>query len=310
MSYFVSNPLAPAEPCLPTVEWEETDCPLCDCEGSSLVLEAPDRLPSTGGLWFAVVQCQNCGLCFTNPRPTPASIRQFYPADYRPHRRREGRPSRADWLFHTRWPIPARRPGRLLDFGCGGGGGFLHEMQCRGWTVTGLDVSETAIAHLCDKHALPALSGSLPHPELPVAQFDLITMWNSLEHVHSPRTVLEEARRLLAPGGQLVVAVPNIDSLAFRWFGPCWYGLDLPRHLSHFAPWTLHLLLERAGFRVESSRMLRRSGWLRWSARIARQSASASRWQRWLQSPFLSRLTARYTCLTQQSDGIVVTASC
>lgn len=310
MNYFVSNPLAPAEPCLPAVEWEEANCPLCGCDGWSLVLEAPDRLPRTGGLWFAVVQCQNCGLCFTNPRPTPASIRQFYPADYRPHRSRESRSGHGDWLFHTRWPIPPRRPGRLLDFGCGGGGGFLHEMRRRGWNVIGLDVSDAAVAHLRDEHALPALSGTLPHPELREAQFDLITMWHALEHVHAPRMVLEAARRLLAPGGQLVVAVPNIDSMAFRWFGPYWHGLDLPRHLSHFAPWTLHLLLERAGFRVESSRMLRRSGWLRWSARLAQQSPSVPRWQRWLQSPILSRLAARYACMTQQADCIVVTASC
>ena len=51
---------------------------------------------------------------------------------------------------------------------------------------------------------------------------------------------------------QLLVVAPNIDSLPFRWFGSAWNGLDLPRHLTHFAPWTLQLLLERAGFTVEA----------------------------------------------------------
>ena len=53
--------------------------------------EAPDVTGSRTGLWFAVVRCQDCGLCFTNPRPSPDSIGQFYPAVYRPHRSRAKR---------------------------------------------------------------------------------------------------------------------------------------------------------------------------------------------------------------------------
>ena len=83
-------------------------------------------------------------------------------------------------------------------------------------------------------------------------------MWQSLEHVHDPQEVLSEARRTLAPGGKLIVATPNIDSLPFRWFGHAWYGLDLPRHLTHLAAWTLRLMLHRA-------RLPRRSGFA-WSA--------------------------------------------
>src|SRR5260221_105975 len=118
-----------------------------------------------------------------------------------------------------------------------------------GWQVRGLDVSASAVAEVQPQRRLPALVGSLPHHELRRATFDVITMWHSLEHVHAPLEVLREAHRLLAPGGRLVVAVPNIDSLPFRWFGNAWYGLDLPRHLTHFAPRTLQMMLERAGFR-------------------------------------------------------------
>src|SRR5262249_8349053 len=75
-----------------------------------------------------------------------------------------------------------------------------------------------------------------------------------------------EARRLLAPGGKVIVAVPNIDSLQFRWFGAAWYGLDLPRHLTHFTPDTLKAMLQRAGFGVRRMRMVRHSDWLRSSA--------------------------------------------
>lgn len=300
----------------PRVEWEETPCPLCTSERWSVVLEAPDHLPQGSGLWFAVVQCRDCGLCYTNPRPSAASMGQFYPADYGPHQPRP-RKTRGllRWLLggstrghnRNRQPVPGRVRGRLLDFGCGSGS-FLFDMHRNGWEVLGIDPSPTAVQHIRTELGLSALTGSLPHPDLRDAHFNLITMWQSLEHVHHPLEVLQEARRLLVPGGKVVVAVPNIDSLGFRWFGTCWHGLDLPRHLIHFAPWTLQLMLERAGFRVKQVRMMRRSGWMRWSARLLARYPQASHWRNLLQIPLASRLVAGYSRLTKQSDSVVVTA--
>src|SRR5205823_1209681 len=208
-------------------------------------------------LWFAVAQCQSCGLCFTNPRPSRQSITSFYPDSYRPHqtpdaRRRRPRPvSPGSWARprNERLALPWHGEGRLLDFGCGGGS-YLERMARQGWRVTGVDASPAAVNRIRNDLGLNAHVGSLPHARLHAESFDVVTMWHSLEHVHDPLDVLRQARRLLAPGGKLVVAVPNIDSLPFRWFGHAWYGLDLPRHLTHFSAWTLKLMLQRAGFGV------------------------------------------------------------
>jgi SAM-dependent methyltransferase len=301
----------------PVVEWEESDCLLCGGRRWTPLLEAPDCVPGGTGLWFAVVQCLDCGLCFTNPRPSAANIAQFYPSAYGPHLTAALRRSPKPW--HIRLPSPWRGPrqqrralewhgqGRLLDFGCGGGS-FLERMHARGWRVTGLDVSPAAVGRVRDGLGLRALLGSLPHPELRPGSFDVITMWHSLEHVHRPMAVLEEAHKLLAPGGKLVVAVPNIDSLPFRWFGSAWFGLDLPRHLTHFAPWTLHLMLENAGFAVGPIRMVRHSEWLRCSAKQSGHQHGAPRWHRVLTTKTLSRLTTWYAALTSQCDCMLVTA--
>jgi SAM-dependent methyltransferase len=296
------------------MEWEETACLLCGSGRWSRLIVAPDNQPGGSGFSFAVVQCQHCGLCFTNPRPSPASIGQFYPDDYRPFRpHRSRRPRRWQRLLAgsargtARRPLPLTGGGRLLDFGCGSGA-FLEDMNRQGWQVVGIDASTAAVRHVRTARGLRALAGTLPHPELRAERFDVITMWQSLEHVHAPLEVLREAHRLLVPGGKLVVTVPSIDSLAFRWFGPCWYGLDLPRHLTHFAPRTLHRMLERAGFRVGPARMVRHSAWLRWSARLACRSPHAQRWLRWLQLPLASRLAAGYSYLRRQSDCIAITA--
>ena len=113
----------------------------------------------------------------------------------------------------------------------------------------------------CADHNLHAFSGSLPHPALEERSFDVITMWQALEHVHQPLEILQSAHQLLCPGGKIIITVPNIDCLAFHLFGTAWNGLDLPRHLVHFSPTTLRLMLKRAGFRPGRVTMVRRS-WL------------------------------------------------
>lgn len=274
------------------VAWEETPCPLCGRDEAALLLEAPDPVPGGRGLWFAVVRCEHCGLTYTNPRPTAATIGRFYPPDYQPHRRPakmgQSRPARPLWarLFgrpcnERRGDLPWPRPGRLLDFGCGGGA-FLKRMADRGWQVTGLDASVGAGRAVQEELGLTVLSGSLPHPDLAPCSFDVVTMWQSLEHVHRPLAVLREAYRLLVPGGKLIVATPNIESVPFYWFGPDWFGLDLPRHLTHFTPKSLREMLETAGFRVGLLRQVRHGDWLRSSARLAAARGNGGAWARLL----------------------------
>src|SRR5207253_8058958 len=98
--------------------------------------------------------------------------------------------------------LPWPGPGRLLDFGCGNGS-FLHRVRKQGWDATGLDVARLAVQGARNETSAGVLVGTLPHPELLPASFDVVTMWHALEHVHDPLAVLAEARRLLAPGGRL-----------------------------------------------------------------------------------------------------------
>jgi SAM-dependent methyltransferase len=127
--------------------------------------------------------------------------------------------------------------------------------------------------------------------------------------VHRPREVLREAHRVLVNGGKLLVAVPNIDSLPYRWFGKHWFGLDLPRHLTHFTPQTLSLMLERCSFQPGPVRLLRHSHWLCCSARLACQERRSPYWHRWLATRPLSRLVTWYSYLTSQADCLLATAT-
>jgi 2-polyprenyl-3-methyl-5-hydroxy-6-metoxy-1,4-benzoquinol methylase len=249
-------------------------------------LEAGDNDQSQMGRRYSVVECARCKLWYTNPRPTAESIGKFYADDYRPHQSPKSASLKTS-LFRRLQALAMGRPclerhylplhgkGRLLDFGCGGGE-FLLRMRKQGWMVRALDSSEKVIGHLRGKYGLRGHVGTLPHPDLAPESFDVITMWASLEHVHQPLDVLRSAYKLLAPGGRLYLQVHNIDNWDRSLFGPHWFSLDLPRHLTHFSEETLAKTLEVAGFRVASMRKISHPSSTRKSLTIAKKAGSIS----------------------------------
>jgi 2-polyprenyl-3-methyl-5-hydroxy-6-metoxy-1,4-benzoquinol methylase len=191
----------------------------------------------------------------TDPRPDAATISYYYPAAYAPHqppllsspvvskpwRRLAGR---AFQFNVTRFP--EMKPGRMLEIGCAGGG-FLQQMATRGWDVEGLEVSER-VAASARSLGFRVRTSSLESAEAPERPFDLIVAWMVIEHLHQPRQALQKIARWLRPGGWLALSVPNAGSLESRIFGDAWYSLDVPRHLFHFTPRTLRLLLAASGW--------------------------------------------------------------
>src|SRR5262249_34002010 len=150
------------------ISWDEPACLFCGGERRWPLVEAPDTTAGGRGLRFVVVQCEDCGLCYTCPRPDRISVGQVYPADYpTPRRKAEDRVQRtvdrtAASLSSVlgrlssrlrgrpcveRRALPWHGQGRVLDFGCGGGS-FLERMRDQGWQVTGLDVSATTVERL------------------------------------------------------------------------------------------------------------------------------------------------------------------
>ncbi|WP_166820201.1 class I SAM-dependent methyltransferase [Thalassoroseus pseudoceratinae] len=325
------------------IELESVACLLCEGNRFSTVIVAPDPLTKLGGN-FRVVRCSDCGLHFTNPRPTVNSIGMFYPDDYACWSGQEKKPKWKDRLrqssehlilrryfgypnptsmLESFWAnvgaawisrsdrrqdwIPWRSPGRLLDFGCGAGA-FLQAMQRHGWDVCGMDMSAACAAGVTERTGIPVHVGTLPHPDLKPESFDAVTMWNALEHVHEPRETLTAANQLLRRGGIVVVGVPNIDSWAFRQFHQDWYPLKLPRHLTHFTPLTLQEMVYRCGFRPLQLDHISRPHFLRKSARMAVANGQALRWPRILKNKHAATAVANWTERTRQAEFIRVVA--
>ena len=293
---------------VPEFDWEETVCPSCGKDHSQPIFEAADPEPKNAGLRFAIVECADCGLWFTNPRPSPADIGKFYPSDYLPYARPQLRPAKNSWLFRMqsrllgrpcreRQYLPWHGQGRLLDFGCGGGE-YLIRMQNQGWKTTALDVSENVIQNLQAGFGIKGYVGTLPHPELKPASFDVVTMWASLEHVHQPLETLRGVHRILAPGGRVYVQVPNSEGWECRLFGENSFSWDVPRHLTFFCPRTLNDILGRAGFQVQTIRQVSQPSWSRKSLKRARQAGTAGFFSRLLalKAAALARSWLGYLC--------------
>jgi 2-polyprenyl-3-methyl-5-hydroxy-6-metoxy-1,4-benzoquinol methylase len=238
--------------------WEEIVCNWCGTPEGTFLLEGPDRHLHLPGQ-FRLVVCPECGLIRQNPRLVWSSLKQYYPESFcsfapaveaEPSlwRRLDRRYGMWKWLRAVERYQPG---GRLLDVGCGTGI-FLAEAQRTGrWQVTGVEPSQAAADYARLVLKLPVLNGALAEVEsdLPSASFDVVTLWNVLEHLPEPITDLRRIHRLLRPGGWLIAMIPNVESLAARVFGPYWLGWELPRHLYLFPRQTLQHILISLGLK-------------------------------------------------------------
>jgi 2-polyprenyl-3-methyl-5-hydroxy-6-metoxy-1,4-benzoquinol methylase len=140
-------------------------------------------------------------------------------------------------------------PRRVLDIGCAAGY-FLSVMQEEGWQVTGLEPSDAirvqAEKELGAKNVCGGLLGV--DDDLAPGSFDLVTFWDVIEHIPDPRAALVRARKLLAPGGLLIVETQNVNSRAAKVLGKKWQHYKHAEHIYHFNKATLTRLLDEAGF--------------------------------------------------------------
>lgn len=226
------------------------ECPVCKSKNLTFVIKATDYTVSHKN--FEIWQCNLCTLRFTQSVPDKAAIAAYYKSEnYISHSNTDKgfinslyHKVRKRTLLSKRKlieAITAIKKGEILDIGCGTGS-FLHVMQQAGWSITGLEPDETAIAKAKELYGL-----NIQSPEtlfkLAPATFDAITMWHVLEHVHELEEYLIQLKLLLKPGGRLFIAVPNYTSYDESVYRQYWAAYDVPRHLYHFSPDAMMKLL-------------------------------------------------------------------
>jgi 2-polyprenyl-3-methyl-5-hydroxy-6-metoxy-1,4-benzoquinol methylase len=210
---------------------------------------------------WSIVKCKQCGLRFTNPRPTAESLASFYTLRYFKDEDRkrfdfysgdgasylgseiECNKKIADVECHV------RRRGSLFEIGAATGA-FLRVMQMRGWKVSGVEISRDAVEAAKEHEGVNLFCGSLEEFETE-EKFDAVCMYQSLEHVPDPAYAIKRAYELLSPGGIMVVEVPNVKAFDMKWSKQRKLSsYDLPLHLTHFEPAVLEKKLEATGFKI------------------------------------------------------------
>ncbi|MCP4363651.1 MAG: class I SAM-dependent methyltransferase [Chloroflexi bacterium] len=197
-----------------------------------------------------IVQCQHCGYVYANPRWPAEAILDAYTAveDETYVQERIGR----ELTFRKHLQAMEKHVGAadgrsILDIGAYIGV-FVEVAAAAGWEACGVEPSAWA-ANVAQKQGLNVIHGTQDTPELAGKQFDVITMWDVIEHLSDPTAELEKANHLLKPGGWIAVHTMDVESFMARLMGSRWPWL-MDMHLHYFSQDTLRCMLEKCGFEV------------------------------------------------------------
>jgi len=193
--------------------------------------------------FFTVVECDQCGLGFVNPRPSFAEMRKYYPREYYQGEQTATFARYLDKRFaaearYLREIEQRKGPKKMLDVGCCNGE-FPRFMKARGWDVEGVEVSEASQLIL----DFPVYTNEFHEISIDEPAYDAVTAWAVLEHVHDPMAYFRKAARVLKKNGLFVFLVTNFHSMASRHL----FAEDIPRHLYFFTRETVRRYLEKNG---------------------------------------------------------------
>ncbi len=235
------------------------NCPACGAVSWKQVFDVIDH--SISNEQFRLYECDQCTLRITANAPGSEEIGRYYQSSaYISHS--NTRKGLVNQLYQGVRKITLSQKnklirshygegiGNLLDFGSGAGA-FVSYMQKNNWKVTGIEPAENARAIAKNEYGIELLDLAGFYT-LPAGQFDVITLWHVLEHVHALNETIKQLRRLLKPTGRIYIAVPNYTSLDAAHFGRYWAAYDVPRHLYHFSPPAMRQLIDKNQLKVHA----------------------------------------------------------
>jgi len=245
---------------------EEVCCPICGGSEYDVIKKSnyPDDLPrdeiveifrssSDTELMDQMVACKSCGLVYLNPRFNEKIILESYSegtdtrfASQNHLRIRTFRRVFDRWA--KRFGVSSGDSSPVLDVGCAAGA-FPKAADELGFPVVGVEPSAHLSGYAREEFGLDVRTGVLEDQHFPDASFQVITLWDVIEHLSNPVQSLQEIHRILKPGGHLVVNYPDYDSWPCKIMGSRW-PFFLSVHLTYFTPKSIDALLAKAGFQI------------------------------------------------------------
>ncbi|MGZ8756203.1 MAG: methyltransferase domain-containing protein, partial [Acidimicrobiia bacterium] len=235
-------------------------CSVCESKDPKLIATGHDYEYWSSPDLFNAYQCGGCGSVFLNPRPDVSEFARIYPSNYHSLAFSE---ENFSFVHNIRSRLEAARllrycdgvsaDARILDVGCGDGFHLrlLRRFGKPTWTLEGADIDSRAV-QMAARDGLTIHEGNLENLDLPENYYDVVYTLQTIEHVADPYAMLTAIRRVLKPGGRLVIVTDNVDSLDFGWFKKrYWGGYHFPRHWNLFNRGALERLTRRAGYQTE-----------------------------------------------------------
>ncbi|QQS52538.1 MAG: class I SAM-dependent methyltransferase [Bacteroidota bacterium] len=238
------------------------NCLVCKSNSITPFINCKDYFVS--GETFELYHCKDCGFIFTQHIPTASEIGPYYQSEtYISHS--NSRQGITNKLYHTVRNIMLHRKYRLikkytdgkelLDIGCGTGH-FANYMHKMGYHSKGLEPDANARKFAREQFHLPVEEPEKVLAEDHTDQYNVITLWHVLEHLHDPARYLAWIHCALKNEGVLVIALPNCSSLDAQFFKAYWAAYDVPRHIWHFTPKTFTAFALKSGFSVQQIKRL------------------------------------------------------
>ncbi|PSR55302.1 methyltransferase [Adhaeribacter arboris] len=234
------------------MNYERLDrCPICNKELFKNFLIVKDNSVSKES--FVIVQCENCGFKFTNPRPDESSIGNYYQSEeYISHTNKAtGLTNKAYKVVRT-YTIKQKvdlinrfsPKDTILDYGCGTGN-FLEACKKNGWLVQGYEPNNLARTQAEELLNQKIAGEASALEQIENESLQVITLWHVLEHIHALNETFKKLTQLTKKGGNIIVAVPNADSHDAQVYKENWAAYDVPRHLYHFNQATMKRFLKK-----------------------------------------------------------------
>ncbi len=218
---------------------QSTRCPCCALQECGPCLEG-------------LVRCRACGHVRVSDNYSEAELKQLYSENYfkgdgYPDYECEENALRANFRRRVRDLAPLYAKGsRLFEIGCAYGY-FLDEAQTH-FSVVGCDICESAVKKARERFGVDAQSLDFVNSPMEANQFDVVCMWDTIEHLGAPEEFVRKAAHMLKSGGTLALSTGDIGSLNARIRGKNWRLISPPHHIHYFCASSVRALLERNGF--------------------------------------------------------------
>jgi SAM-dependent methyltransferase len=217
--------------------------------------------PASDPLYPGIVRCRACQHVYADRRLTDEELALLYKKDYffgeeYSDYLADRSVLRRNFALRMRELAPfldERRHRRVLEVGSAYGF-FLELVRDRFESVTGFDISEDGVRHARSELHLDVTQGDLLHTDLKNRTFDLVCLWDTIEHLRDPHLYIRKIASHTATGALLALTTGDIGSLNARLARGSWRLIHPPTHLHYFSQGGLARLLNLAGFDVVSSR--------------------------------------------------------